>query len=965
MKSVPFGRALAALPLLALSLTACAGQVEAPRSASEAPAEPATAAAPSGATGWGFPVYDIPADPEVRYGVLGNGMKYAIRRNETPQNTAAVRFGFDVGWVDEMQSELGLAHFIEHMAFNGSTNVPEGEMIKLLEREGLAFGADTNASTGFEETIYKLDLPRNDPALMGTALMLMRETASELTIAPEAVDRERGVIQSETRTRNNFTIRRIKDYLQFIAPGTRFSTRFRADGTIENIDAASAQTLRDLYARYYRPDNATLVVVGDIDPAAVEAEIRTRFGDWRAPAQAIDRVDPGSIDLTRGAADTFVDPDVQYIVTIDRFAPYQERLSTVADFRAELLTALGTSILNRRLQKIAIAADAPIISGSASASNFFEVADQASLTLQAKEGEWRQALAVGEQEWRRAAEHGFTEAELNEQLANFALRYRTAAQQEATRRSNALADGILATVDQERVFVAPQTRFDLFEQLRPELTVEAVEAAFRENFIMGPPLIHVSSKQPVEGGEEAILAAYQGSRQIAVEAPAEGGAAEFGYADFGAPGAIASDTRIEDLGIRTIRFANNVRLNLKPTEFEDGKLRFTIRIGSGQLAVPAESIADALFLSTMAGAAGTGKHGFDELQQILAGRDVTYGFSLLEDQTQISGATTMADLPLQMQLSAAYISDPGYRAEALTRWKAIIPPFLAQIDATPQAVAQFKVPQIVANGDPRFGMPEQAALEAVTLDGARATVADQLAQAPIEIAVVGDIDEAATIAAIAASFGALPARVEALPALTEVRQASFAADTSPVTLYHAGAPDQALVQVYWPTDDDDDAQEEATMQLLSEVVQLQLLEEIREKLGASYSPGANSDMSATFDEFGTFAASVVVAPGQGDAVFAAIDEITAGLRAAPVADDLLDRARKPVLERIALNRRENGYWLGVASQAQLRADRLDRVRSLEERIRAVTPAMLQEAARRYLTGEKALRIRIRHESLDP
>ena len=415
-------------------------------------------ASPSGETAWGIPVYDIPADADVRFGVLPNGMKYAIAHNETPENTAVVRFGFDVGWVDEREEELGLAHVIEHMAFNGSTNVPEGEMIKLLERLGLAFGADTNASTGFEDTIYKLDLPRVDDELVDTALMLMRETASEITIADEAVDRERGIIQSETRTRNNYHIRRLKDYFNFVAPDTLYAKRFRADGTVENIDAAPGSVVRDLYRRYYRPDNATLVVVGDVDPEAIEAKIVDKFSSWQSPAAPIAEVDKGLVDIQRGrAAGNFVDPDVPYIVTIDRFAPYKEREETVAELRQQLLINLGTMILNRRLQRIATSENAPIVGGSASASDFFDINRQATMQVQAKEGEWQQALAVAEQEWRRAVQYGFTTAELAEQLANLEKALRDGAAQEGTRSNQQLADTILATSRAEDLFVKPST----------------------------------------------------------------------------------------------------------------------------------------------------------------------------------------------------------------------------------------------------------------------------------------------------------------------------------------------------------------------------------------------------------------------------------------------------------------------------------------------------------------------------
>ncbi|MFA9200798.1 MAG: M16 family metallopeptidase [Cypionkella sp.] len=957
-------RALAALPLMALALAGCASLP-----AADAPARtiaaPAALPAPTGTTGWGFPIYDIPADPAVRFGVLPNGLKYAVLANATPKNTVAVRLGFDVGYIDESDAEAGLAHFLEHMAFNGSKNVPEGEMIKLLEREGLSFGADTNASTGFEETIYKLDLPRNEPKLLDTALMLMRETGSNLTLDPAAIDRERGVIQSETRTRNTFMRRRIKHYFDFIAPGTVFSRRLFPANTEANIDSFTRDTLEGLYRRFYRPDNATLVIVGDVEPDAVEAAIKARFADWQAPANPTPRVDKGQVDLQRGpAAANFVDPAVPVLVTIDRFAPYAAKPETVAEFRRVVLNRLGIGVLNRRLEKIANAADAPILSGSASTDDLFDIARQSSITIQAKEGpdSWKTALALGTTEMRRLAEHGVTAAELREQLANLGTAYRTAAEQEKTRRNPALAEAILGTVPQQDVFITPSTRYALFQQLSQEITPEAVHAAVRTALAGSEPLIHVSTKTPVEGGEAAILAAYRAAAATPVAPPAQAADAAFGYTDFGAPGTIAADSTIADLGIRQIRFANNVRLNLKQTDFEQGRLRFLVRLGSGMLAIPKEDAAVGVFTGALFGTAGTGKHGFDELQQILAGRQLSYGLVAGDDAFQVSGVTTMADFATQMQLSAAYVSDPGYRGEALARWRGLIPPFLAQTRATPAAVAQFQVPRIVANGDPRFGLPDREALEAVTLEEVREDLSGQLATAPIEISVVGAFDEAAVIEAVAASFGALPPREPALDAFAAARQVRFAADTRPVTLTHTGPADQALVQSYWPTRDDSDAQEDATLSLLAEVLQLELLEEVREKLGATYSPSAGSSTSATYPGFGTLSTSIVVRPQDADSVFAAVDRIAAQLRNAPPAADTIERARKPVLERAALNRRENSWWLQALRESQLRPERLERFRTVEARYRAVTPAMLQAAARKYLDPKRRLDVRIVPES---
>ena len=946
-------RLLIALPLLALATQLGAQETARPAAVQQ-----------QATTEWGTPIYDIAPDPTVRYGVLPSGLRYAILRNERPQNTVSVRLGFDVGWIDEGAEELGLAHFLEHMAFNGSTNVPEGEMIKLLEREGLAFGADTNASTGFEDTVYKLDLPRSDEKLVDTALMLMRETASELTIAPEAVDRERGVLASETRARNTYATRRTRDYLRFLAPDTVFSRQFRNPDAPGNVARADSEAVRGLYRRFYRPDNAVLVVVGDVDPDDMAKRIAARFGDWRAPSEAIDRVAEGAIDLDRAAeAANFVDPDSEYIVRIDRFSSHDAPEDTVADFRRRLLRSLGSAMFNRRLERIRNEENAPILGGSASASDLFELANVASLSLQSREGEWREALAVGEQELRRAIEYGFTDAELAEQLANFELGFRTSAEQAGTRRNAVLASGLLAAAKNARLFVTPQARLELFEGARPGITLEAVNAAFAETFSGSAPLIHVSSKEPVEGGAETILASYDASHAQPVAPPTAAETTAFAYDDFGPAGPIVSDETVDELDFRKIRFANNVRLNLKATDFEEGRVRYAVRIGSGALAIPDDRIAASMLMSSAMAQAGLGRHSLDELRRITAGRNVDFGIGSGSDRFGASGTTTMVDLPLQMRMTAAYLTDPGYRPEALTRFAALLPPYFARADATPQAVSSFEVPGLLTDNNPRFGPPPREALEAVTLDDLRNVIASQFATAPIEISVVGDIEEGTVIAAVAETFGTLPERGAALQNFMKARQASFTARRGEVTLTHAGEADQALVQVYWPLTDDDDAQEEATMRLLAAVMDLELTEDIRERLGATYSPSASSNMSDTYDGFGTFGASAIVAPDDAEPVFDAIDAIVSRLTATPVDDDLLTRARRPILERLALRQQENGYWLSVLSEAQLRAGRLERYRTYEQRLRNVTPSMLQAAAAKYLSTDDALRIRIVHESL--
>lgn len=242
-------------------------------------AAPATGA-PAQEKTWPQLHSDLPADPAVRFGTLPNGMRYAVMRNASPARQASLRFRIGSGSLEETDAEQGLAHFLEHMSFKGSTHVPPGEEVKILQRKGLAFGPDTNASTGWDETVFMLDLPETDADTIDTGLMLMRETAGELLISPAALEPERGVVLSEERLRDTPDYRANVAQIDFLLEGQLAPKRFPI-GKVDIVQHAPASLLREFYHANYRPDRATLIAVGDFDPAAMEQKIKARFSDWQ------------------------------------------------------------------------------------------------------------------------------------------------------------------------------------------------------------------------------------------------------------------------------------------------------------------------------------------------------------------------------------------------------------------------------------------------------------------------------------------------------------------------------------------------------------------------------------------------------------------------------------------------------------------------------------------------------------
>jgi zinc protease len=952
MSSPLFRRlALALSPLVLLSASA------APLSARQAAAPAATTAVnpqTDAAKAWNFAASDIPVDANIVFGVLPNGMKYALLRNSTPKDSVVLRMRFDIGSFAEAEDQRGLAHFLEHMVFNGSTNVPEGEMVKLLERKGLAFGADTNASTGFDSTTYKLDLPNASDDLMDTGLMLMRETASEVTLDAQAVDRERGIILSERRARDTYQLRSLVAQLAFQMQGMMVADRLPV-GTEEVIRTASVDRIRDLYDRYYRPERATLVMVGDFDPAAVEVKIKARFTDWmgRGPAGADPAI--GAVDYARpAAAASFIDPAIQDGVAIAAFKPWRDEPDTRAKRARTLAEDVGEAIVGRRLAKIALGEDSPILAGYLNDAAGWKIFDQVTVGAVAREGAWKDALALVEQELRRAVEHGFTQSEVDEQLANRRTALKNAVAGVTTRRSATLADALVSAAKGDFVFVRPETTQALFEAVVPSLDAEAVSAAFRARMDgLSPPLAWVTAKTPVEGGDAAILAVLEASRHVPVAAPAASDSAAFAYQHFGAPGRVVGDDRIADLGIRRIRFANNVMLNIKRTDFQMDRVYLGLRVDGGNLLATRDDPTRVALAGSLS-LGGLEAHGLDELRSILAGKTVSASFGSDTDSFGGSALTSPEDFALQAKLMAAFLTHPGYRSDGLALIRRYLPQQYAANDATPAAVLGRDAGGILANDDPRAATPPLETVLALDWDQLRGAVADSFAHGAIEIGVVGDIDEQAAIDAVAASFGALPERRAAFDPRAEARVRDYATDRSERTLIHKGPAEQAEIRVYWPARDDSDLAEAMRLNLLGRVMKLMLTEELRERLGESYSPGAGASLSDDYPGYGHLYASSNVDAKDIATTRAAIFAIAKELRDKPVDADLLDRARRPLVETMVKARRENAYWLPYVMKATSAVARLDRSRGGIAEVEAATAEDLQALARRYLTDDKAL-----------
>ncbi|MBE2214250.1 MAG: insulinase family protein [Opitutaceae bacterium] len=909
---------------------------------------------------------DISTDPALVSGRLDNGLVYAVLANKEPRERASVRLYVRAGSLDETDEERGLAHYLEHMAFNGTRHFPADTLVEYFQRQGMSFGADTNASTGFDRTIYMLELPKGDSASLAEGLTVLRDFADGMLIEESEVEKERGIIFAEKRARDSVEFRTTLAEYAFVLPEVRLTSRWPI-GVTETLEAADAARLRAFYERWYRPENMALVIVGEIDTEAAVGLIRDAFGSMTAAVPAAARADRGRVvPLVEPSAAVHAEAEATTVnVTIQVISPWQELPDTAANRVREMPLQVASAIINRRLDELARKDGAPFTGGGTSAGPGDDVFRVASIELTGAPDRWRDSLALAEQELRRALEHGFSAAEVREITANIINSYEEAVRSAPTRRSSGLASSLVGAIDEGNVFNTPATSLALVRPAAESVTPEACLAALREAWAVAAPHLFVSGRLGPEVTAATVLEAYLASTQVPVSAPAERAEEAFAYTDFGRPGEIVERRHIEDLDITQVRFANDVRLNLKRTDYQANSILVRARLGGGQLELSRDRPELAVVAGPLVAGSGLGRHTIEDLRRLLAGHSVGVGFAVGDDAIEYSGGTSPKDLELQLQLLCAKITDPGLRDDALARVRRSFEQQYARLRHLPAGVAQVHIPPLLASGDPRFGIPPLERMLDVTPGDVRTWLAPIITDGALEVAIVGEIDIDATIELARRTLGALPPR-RPKPSFAEARQVAYPAEAPVREFTVETAIKKALVLTYWPTDDNSDIGRTRRLTVLSNVFEDRLRKVIREELAAAYSPSCGSNCSPTYDGYGLFSVSIEVDPAQAATIQAAVLRIADELRADGATEDEVTRAKEPILTSIKQSSRQNGYWIGsVLGRAQEKPEDLDNARTRAADFAAITKAEVDTLAARYLDNTRAARFIITPSETSP
>lgn len=909
---------------------------------------------------WAHESSDLEVDPRITYGSLPTGMRYAWVDNPEPNDRVYLRLHVDAGSFGETETELGMAHFLEHMGFNGTENFEAGTLIEWFQDRGMSFGADTNAHTAFSETVYKLDLPARDKESIREGIQVLRDFAGAMIIADEEVEAEKGVIDGEQRERDSAGFRTFVKLLEKQYAGTRFATRLPI-GTKEARDAFTGESVRAFYRRWYRPENMTLIVVGDLrdlDPTSLIVEY---FGDFKGPGTPVEMEPAIGQPTMEDLVFSLYEPELPSVqISVSNLKPFVDRPDTVAERQANLALGVAHAMLNLRFAEAIKNPETPYLSASVSNAGGMEVFEGGDLSINADPEKWEESMVEAYVELRRALNFGFQQAELDEIRADMLRGLDEAVEREATAHSAGLREALLLEVESD---VVPTSAAHDREVLRPAmeaLTVEDCLKALRDNWRGGTPGITAMGNLDLEDAEAALMGAVKKARERKIERGAAIETKPFAYAsDASEAGAVVRKEQVEDLDFWQVEFANGVLLNLKKTDYQEKQILVDARVGGGNLAIEEKDLISAAFAGFgVYTGGGLVEHDADELRRITAGKQVGVQMAVADDHFSFSGATTSEDLLMQFELTCAYMNHPGYRPDLLNVVRAQIPLIFEQFKHTPAGPMMFDFAPKLLTGNTRASLmglshfPTLEELQAVEMEHMQAAMGPKLKGAPIEITVVGDFEIEEVIAAAAQTFGALPER-QARQDYAEARGGVSVVPGVQVERTIDTADAKATLIMIFPTTDGMDATTRRNLSFLGQIVGDRLRLEVRERLGAAYSPGAQAESSQVFPGLGGLMIQAAGDPEKIGELVSACEGVARSLATEGVTAEEVERLAKPIQKQLRDARRTNGFWLGSLSDAQTNPHALTDLRSIETFYANLVVEDLSALAAEYLKPERA------------
>ena len=972
---------VALLLLVALLVSACEG-METPPTRSEGTtdsgAEQAAVPAEEGEEAQAYLDLDsdtldmnapIPLDPSIRKAQLDNGLTYYIRHNTEPANRATLMLAINAGSIQEDEDQLGLAHFLEHMMFNGTERFPKQALIEYFESVGMTFGPDVNAYTSFDETVYFLEFPTDDEEIISTTFQVAEDWASRATISDEEVEGERGVILEEERLRDqNASGRLNKQLFPLLLGESRYTDRMPI-GDMEIVQNTPGETLRRFYKDWYRPDLMAVIVVGDIDVDSIETKIVEHFGGLTAPAEARPRVSYSLPDYEDTGYLILTDPEFPVTIAQIIYRQAAPDLNSAGVFRDRLIGNLFYKMLNFRLDDLTREADSPFLGAFVSEGQLVRGNNYQVVGVQVRQGEALASLDAALTEVERVRRHGFTAAEVERAKSEILNNYERLYNDRENLRNHSLASEYSRNYFENEAVPGIEVEYRLVERLLEGISREDVNrraelyvgGSNRSVFVVGPE--RDADTLPNEDELAAVIADV-GTKQVDPYQDIEAVTALL--AEIPEPASIISRQTDATYGITDLTLANGARVVLKPTTFKEEEILFSASSPGGSSLVSDEDYPEADFIDSIVSQSAVGDVSYAALQRLLADKSVLVSPYIGELEEGFHGRSGQEYIETLFQLIYLYGTQANADDDAFATLKDQYTESLRNRELDPRSALTDAFIEARYGDSVRRNVPTLEIIDSLDLERAFAIYQERFADfSDFTFVFVGNFDLEQMVDWSQRYLGNLPSQGREETWQDVAPDPPLGVVEVPV---YRGQDEQSLTTILFTGPGDDTLENRLHLRMLETIVDILMREELREALGGVYAYGASASMEP--DPDGLYEISLYFGsdPARVEELVDALFGLIADVQTNGPREDLLEKARVQIVRQREEQLEQNNYWLRVleywASEDDVDLANFVDLAVVESRTNAVTTEEVQASAGAFLPLDRYIMVSLYPEDFE-
>lgn len=912
---------------------------------------------------------ELPMDPATRKGKLANGLTYYIRHNEWPEHMANFYIAQRVGSIQEEEEQRGLAHFLEHMAFNGSENFKKVGIIDWCREKGIQFGSDLNAYTGVDQTVYRVcNVPTGNIQVLDSCLLILKDWSNGLLLQDKEIDKERGVIHAEWSMRNNGQMRLLEQMLPTLYPGSRWGVRMPI-GTMEVVDNFPYDDLRKYYKKWYRPDNQAIIVVGDVDVDRTEQKIKELFSSIvlqpnAAQVEKVPVADNNEPIYAVGKDKEINSNSISVYMKTDPFP--MELKNTAAYYFQSYVNSLFASMISSRFAELAQKPECTFLSASANIGDYILSNTKAAVGLDVspKEGKDLEALADATKELMRVRQHGFTAGEFGRAKSDFISWVEKGYANRDKRENDRFGDACRDNYLNNEPLVDMDTEYAIWNQIDKSVTLDMVNDFVKQIIsVSDTNLVVFEFAQDKEGRfvptADQLRKTFETARAAQLDPWKDNVKNEPLIAQMPKKGKIVKTSENKSLGFKELKLSNGATVVLKKTDFKADEVSMTATANGGTALYGKEDYANIKLVDNLCGISALGNFTMNELGKALAGKNCSTGFSMSGSKTSIAGSTTPKDIETFLQLVYLQFTDVRKDMQSYEQLMTSLKQALPNRGLKPESAFSDSLRAELNSHSLRSKPLELADLDKVSYDRCLQMVKERTANAAnFTFFFVGNYDEATLLPLIEQYIASLPAKKAEKVTKIDTRT-YFKGQKKNAFTRKMETPRPQVGNIYYcPIENN--LENSVVMEVAGEVVTMEMLNQVREEMSAAYSCGAGISMSLMADKaYAMLSSSAPISePSKLDAAAERMKKIVADA-AKSVDPDKVKKVKDNMLKSADIAFKNNGFWMSAL--INWKEYGIDIYTNYKKTIEGVTPAKVSGMIKRIVDGGNHLEVVMRPE----